>query len=113
MPKAKERVPFVEEYERAKRESAWAEREAEAKRRNRRVVGAEKRLFWFLMLKFNLTTDQELAEFLGTAPSQISQIRTGKIGLSPRLLLVIYDKTNLSVEDIREMANEDVTEEDK
>ena len=113
MPKAKERIPFVEEYERAKRDKAWVEREEAAKKPSRRGVLKEKRLFWYLMLKFNLPNDLALAEFLGTAPSQISQIRNDKLGLSPRLLLVIYDKTNLSVEDIREMVNEVMPEEEQ
>lgn len=112
MPKAKERIPFVEEYERAKRDAAWAEREAAMKKNHKRTIKNERRLFWFLMLKFGFTNDVELAEFLGTAPSQLSQIRNNKIGLSPRLLLVIYDKTNLSVEDIREMVNEVMPEEE-
>ena len=113
MPKAKERIPFVEEYERAKRDAAWAEREAAMKKNHKRTIKNERRLFWFLMLKFGFTNDVELAEFLGTAPSQLSQIRNNKIGLSPRLLLIIYDKTNLSVEDIRAMANETMTEEEQ
>ncbi len=94
-----------------KREEVWAIRQAEENKRKRRVSGPEKRLFWFLMLKHNLSNDHELAEFIGTAPSQISQIRTNKMGLSPRLILSIYDKTNLTIDDIREMANEDMTEE--
>ena len=112
MPKARERIPFVEEYERAKRDAAWAEREAAMKKNNKRVVKNERRLFWFLMLKFGFTNDVELADFLGVASSQLSQIRNDKIGLSPRLLLTIYDKTNLSVEDIREMVNEVMPEEE-
>lgn len=111
MPKARERIPFIEEYERAELERAWAARQEEFKKTRRRVVGNEKRLFWFLMLKYNLSNDNELASFIGTAPSQISQIRTNKMGLSPRLILSIYDKTNLTIDDIREMANEEMTEE--
>lgn len=111
MPKLRERIPFVEEYERLKRDAAWAARQAEEKARSRRPVKKEKRLFWFLMLKYDLKNDTELAEFIGTAPSQLSQIRNDKMGLSPRLVLSVYDKTNLTIEDIREMANEDMPEE--
>lgn len=113
MPRVKERIPFVEEFERAKRESKWAENQAAIKKNAKRAVKNERRLFWFLMLKFGFTNDVELAEFIGTAPSQLSQIRNDKIGLSPRLLLSIYDKTNLSVEDIREMVNEVMPEEEQ
>ena len=111
MPKARERIPFIEEFERMKRDAAWAERLADEKKRKRKNVKCEKRLFWFLMLKHDLHNDQALAEFIGTVPSQLSAIRNDKIGLSPRLILSIYDKTNLTIEDIRAMANEDMTEE--
>lgn len=110
MPKLKERIPFIEEFEREKLEQRWKERQA-AEKTSRRSVLKEKRLFWFLMLRFDLKDDRALAEFIGTSPAQISTIRNDKIGLSPRLVLSIYDKTNLSIEDIRAMANEDMKEE--
>lgn len=68
----------------------------------------EKRLFEYLMKRYRLTSDQELADFLYTSPSVISQVRNDKIPFSSRLILVTYDKTPLSIENIRKMVKEDV-----
>lgn len=78
--------------------------------RNRlyRHINKEKKLFAWIMKKFNITTDQELADFLYTSPSVISQVRNDKIGFSPKLILTTYDKTGLSIEEIRKMIKEDV-----
>lgn len=68
----------------------------------------EKKLFWYLMYKYQFKTDQQLADFLYTAQSIISQIRNDRIGLSHRLILTIYDKTDLTIEDIRRLVKEDI-----
>ena len=80
------------------------------KERNRlyRHISKEKKLFAWIMKKFNMSTDQELADFLYTSPSVISQVRNDKIGFSPKLILTAYDKTGLSIEEIRKMIKEDV-----
>ena len=103
MPKEKERIPFIEEYNRVMREKKLATRGC-------RHIKREKRLFWFLMTKYDLKNDVELAEFIGTIPSQISMIRNDKLGMSARLVLMIYDKTGMSVDDIRVLAKEDMPE---
>ena len=58
------------------------------KERNRlyRHISKEKKLFAWIMKKFNMSTDQELADFLYTSPSVISQVRNDKIGFSPKLI---------------------------
>lgn len=48
-------------------------------------------------------TDAQLAELLQTDRPYISRIRRGKAAVSARLILRIYDVTNLSVEQIRSL----------
>jgi len=67
----------------------------------------EKELFAYIMKRYRLKSDTQLAELLFSSESQISQIRNDRIYLSPRLTLTIYDRTDLSIEDIRRMARED------
>lgn len=73
-----------------------------------RHVIKEKKLFAFLMNTHNLKNDREICDFLYTAPSVISQIRNDKRRISAALILRIYDKTTLSIEEIRKMVKEDV-----
>lgn len=68
----------------------------------------EKKLFWYLMQKHKFKFDQELADFLYTSTPVISQVRNDKKPFSSKLILITYDKTNLTIEDIRRMAKEDV-----
>lgn len=68
----------------------------------------EKVLFAYLMRTNKFTQDKELAAWLFTSTSVISQVRNDRIPLSARLILRIYDKTKLSIEKIRAMAQEDV-----
>lgn len=73
-----------------------------------RHVKKEKKLFKLLMEKNKFTNDQELADYLYISTSIISQIRNDHFYLSPTNILRIYDKTGLSIEDIRKFAREDV-----
>jgi hypothetical protein len=73
-----------------------------------RHVKKEKKLFKLLMEKNKFVNDQELAEYLLISTSIISQIRNDHFYLSPTNILRIYDKTGLSIEDIRKFAREDV-----
>ena len=73
-----------------------------------RHVKKEKKLFKLLMEKNKFTNDQELADYLYISTSIISQIRNDHFYLSPTNILRIYDKTGLSIEDIRKLAREDV-----
>ena len=72
-----------------------------------RHVKKEKKLFKLLMEKNKFTNDQELADYLYISTSIISQIRNDHFYLSPTNILRIYDKTGLSIEDIRKFARED------
>ena len=73
-----------------------------------RHVKKEKKLFKLLMEKNKFVNDQELADYLYISTSIISQIRNDHFYLSPTNILRIYDKTGLSIEDIRQFAREDV-----
>jgi transcriptional regulator with XRE-family HTH domain len=73
-----------------------------------RHVKKEKKLFKLLMEKNKFTNDQELADYLYISTSIISQIRNDHFYLSPTNILRIYDKTGLSIEEIRQFAREDV-----
>lgn len=73
-----------------------------------RHVKKEKKLFKFIMEKNNFVNDQELADFLFISTSIISQIRNDHFYLSPTNILRIYDRTGLSIEDIRRLGKEDV-----
>jgi hypothetical protein len=70
----------------------------------------EKKLFAYIMKRYKLKSDTQLAELLFSSESQISQVRNDRIYLSPRLTLTIYDRTDLSIEDIRRLAREDCDE---
>ena len=67
----------------------------------------EKKLFAYIMKRYKLKSDAQLAEMLFSSGSQISQVRNDRLYISPRLTLTIYDRTDLSIEDIRRMARED------
>lgn len=73
-----------------------------------RHVNKEKKLFAYIMFTHNLRTDKDICKFLVTSPSVISQIRNDHKRITPALILRIYDKTGLSIEEIRKMVKEDV-----
>ena len=73
-----------------------------------RHIKKEKQLFKVLMEKNKFVTDQELANYLLMSSSMISQVRNDHFYLSPRAILLIYDKTDLTIEEIRQLAKEDV-----
>lgn len=73
-----------------------------------RHVKKEKKLFKLLMEKNKFVNDQELADYLYMSTSIISQIRNDHFYLSPTNILRIYDKTGMSIEEIRQLAREDV-----
>jgi hypothetical protein len=45
--------------------------------------------------------DQSIAKMLNTTPPVISRVRNDKRGVTPNLILAIYDHTNLTVDEIR------------
>ena len=73
-----------------------------------RHLNRENELFQYLMRTNKFEQDAQLARWLFTSTSVISQVRNGKIPLSARLILRIYDKTGLSIEEIRKMVDTEV-----
>lgn len=71
-----------------------------------RNVVKELKLFKYLMDTYHLQTDADLADFMLCSDSVVSMTRRGQRALSARLILIIYDKTPLSVEEIRAMLKE-------
>lgn len=73
-----------------------------------RHIAKEKEIFAYLMKRYKLRTDAELASFLYISTPTISRVRNDHAGLTPKTILVIYDKTGLKIEKIREMAKRDI-----
>jgi hypothetical protein len=71
-----------------------------------RTVEKELKLFKYLMDNYNLRIDDDLADFLYCSKTVISMTRCNHRSLSARLILSIYDKTPLTIEEIRDMAKE-------
>lgn len=67
------------------------------------AVDDDNLLLGYIKWKYTLKTDSDVAEFLFTSPAEISRLRRGTKGLSHRMLIVIYDQTDLSIEQIREL----------
>ncbi len=61
------------------------------------------KLFDFLILELGFETDLIIAKRLKTVPSSISRIRHGKFKVGPTMILAVYDETDLTIEEIREL----------
>jgi plasmid maintenance system antidote protein VapI len=55
----------------------------------------------YLIKKGWAKDDQTLAKLLNTTPPVISRVRNDTRGVTPNLILAIYDHTNLTIEEIR------------
>lgn len=70
------------------------------------------RLFDFLKKEYKLNTDARLSEVLDVPPPVISRIRSGRGGgknryeVSARMIINIYKKTGMSIEDIESFLGE-------
>ena len=47
--------------------------------------------------------DKAIAKLLNTTPPVISRIRNDRRGVTPNLILAIYDNTNLTIDEIRDL----------
>lgn len=72
----------------------------------RPMVDDDNKLLGYIKWRYALKTDTDVANFLLTSPSEVSRIRRGDKGLSYRMLIIMYDKTDLSIEQIRELYKE-------
>lgn len=52
-------------------------------------------LFSYLMKKHKLARDADLAKFLGTTKSYVSEIRNGRNGIGPGMLIRICEKSKI------------------
>lgn len=64
------------------------------------------KLLDYIRKTYLVPTDKDLAKFLMTSSPVISRIRNDDIYPPAFLILNIYDKTNLSIEEIRRMSRE-------
>jgi plasmid maintenance system antidote protein VapI len=60
-------------------------------------------LFAHLMQTQGLTTAMELANFLGVSEAYISRARYGNRTITAEIILRVYDRTGMSIEEIREL----------
>jgi plasmid maintenance system antidote protein VapI len=65
------------------------------------------RLLDEIMHRYNLKNDRHLAQFLYASPASICNLRAGRKSLSSHLVLRIYDKAHMSIEEIRQLAKEE------
>lgn len=61
----------------------------------------EHRLLDTVRKRHNLKTDRALAHMLGIEQSVVSRIRSGKLAISPYVILQIHDATGMAVRDIK------------
>ena len=66
-------------------------------------------LFEHLKKKYNLHSDYALAKFLAASAPTISRINNGRRGLTPKMILYIYDRTGMKIEDIRSMFKQKIS----
>jgi len=63
----------------------------------------ETRLFTYLKKAYDLKNSAELAKFLSVSPALLSKIRHGVKPYSGDFILVVYDATGMSIEEIRKL----------
>jgi hypothetical protein len=71
-----------------------------------RNIAKELKMFQYLTDNYKLKTDADLADFMLCSKTVVSMTRRGQRALSARLILTIYDRTPLSIEEIRDMLKE-------
>jgi transcriptional regulator with XRE-family HTH domain len=63
-------------------------------------------LFDFLRTEYNIPSDRQLCAALGLKPPMLSKIRHGVIGVSGDIMILIHEKTGMSIADIKELISE-------
>jgi plasmid maintenance system antidote protein VapI len=63
--------------------------------------GKQQMVLDYLIEKGWAKDDQAIAKLLNTTPPVISRVRNNKRGITPNLILAIYDHTNLTIDEIR------------
>lgn len=62
-------------------------------------------LFDYLINKFRLKNDRELAQKLGVWPAAVSKARHGRMNIGSIWILVIHEEFELPIKDIKRMLN--------
>ena len=63
-------------------------------------------LFDFLKKEYKISSDRELCAALGIAAPVLSKIRHGVIGISGDIMILIHEKTGMTIADIKELISE-------
>ena len=63
-------------------------------------------LFDFLKTEYNIPSDRQLCDALGIAAPVLSKIRHGVIGISGDIMILIHEKTGMTIADIKELISE-------
>jgi plasmid maintenance system antidote protein VapI len=66
------------------------------------------KLFEHIKQKHKLTSDSQLARFLFSSSPTISRIMNGRLGLTPKMVLIIYDRTGMPIDQIRSLFKQKV-----
>lgn len=61
------------------------------------------KLFDHLLALPNFKTDAQIAEALHTTPAYVSRMRSGAQKVGASVILAVYDATDLTIEQIREL----------
>lgn len=73
----------------------------------RTIPVPEHKLLDYIIKRFELKNNRALAEFLGMTQAGLSKIRHRVNNVAPEFILRVYDKTGMSIEEIRELVKED------
>jgi plasmid maintenance system antidote protein VapI len=73
----------------------------------RTVPIPEHKLLDYLIKRYELKNNRALAQLLGTTEGGISKIRYGTNRVSAEFVLRVYDHTDLSIEEIRELIKDE------
>ena len=60
----------------------------------------------YLMSRLNLANDKKLANYFEMPPSVISKIRNRKNGVSANFILLVHEKLDIPVEEIRKLIDQ-------
>lgn len=63
-------------------------------------------LFDFLKIEYELPSDRQLCAALGIKTPVLSKIRHGVINVSSDVMILIHEKTGMSIADIKELISE-------
>ena len=69
-------------------------------------MAPEHALFDFLKTEYNISSDRQLCDALEISTPTLSKIRHGVIGISGDIIILIHEKTGMTIADIKEFISE-------